>query len=441
MQKHITLFFYRLAIAFYALSAHILSRWNAKARLFVAGRYETFEKIQLFNQKRAQEKQKRPVFWLHAASLGEFEQGRPVLEGFKAKNPHFLIVVTFFSPSGYEQRKNYALADLICYLPFDTPENMAYFIGELKPNLAVFVKYEFWYYLLAELKHKNVPTFLIAANFRRNQLFFKPYGHVFLEILNSYAHIFVQKQDSIDILTHFGIKNASVAGDTRLDRAIQVSKQAKTYPIIANFLQKAPKNDEKKHFSLVCGSTWAEDEAVILDFLEQMKQQNSDIILKIIIAPHELNPKKIAQLIQKAQSKNHKIVPYSAAPSTLAQNLAEADLLLIDNIGMLASLYQYGDFAYIGGAFGGGLHNIIEAAVFGVPIFFGNKTYKKFGESLDLIATGGAFPVQNSDELTTIFATLRNETAYTRAAAAAQNYVINNQGATQKILYRLDELH
>ena len=439
MQTLITLFFYRLAIAFYALSAHILSRWNAKARLFVAGRYETFEKIRFFNQKRGQERQKRPVFWLHAASLGEFEQGRPVLEGFKAKNPHFLIVVTFFSPSGYEQRKNYALADLICYLPFDTHENMAYFIGELKPDLAVFVKYEFWYYLLAELKHKNVPTFLIAANFRRNQLFFKPYGRVFLSILNNYAHIFVQKQDSIDILTAFGIKNASVAGDTRLDRSLQVSKEAKTYPIIANFLQKTAKNEGKKHFSLVCGSTWAEDEAVILGFLEQVKQKNKDIILKIIIAPHELYSKKIGQLIEKAQSQHHTIVKYSTAQSMIACNLAEADLLLIDNIGMLASLYQYGDFAYIGGAFGSGLHNIIEAAVFGVPIFFGNKTYKKFGESVDLIAAGGAFSIKNSDELTAIFTKLQHETAYTRAAAAAQNYVINNQGATLKILAQLDE--
>ncbi len=408
---------YRFAIATYGFAARVMALWNAKARDFVEGRQEIDAKIA------ACKLENKPVFWLHAASLGEFEQGRPVLESFKAANPDWKFVVSFFSPSGYNLRKNYAQADLVCYLPLDSPSNAKRFIAAINPQIAVFVKYEFWYYTLTELHQKNIPTYLICANFRRNQLFFKPYGKDFLAILHYFEHIFVQKQDSLTILNEFGLKKASISGDTRLDRSLQVANQAKSFPIVDYFTQ----NQEK---TLVCGSTWQEDEDVIIDFLKLFFEKNKTKNLKIIIAPHEIKEEKLLKLSQKLPCSS---VRYSHILADTSVNVREFDALIIDNIGMLASLYRYGNFAYIGGAFGDGLHNIIEAAVFGVPVFFGNKNYKKFGESLDLIAAGGGFAVKNGDDLFEIFNQLSDETAYNKAATASRNYVQSNQGATKMI--------
>ncbi len=412
---------YRFSIAFYGFIARILALWNPKARDFVAGRNEIAQKIQ------AAKLTEQPVFWLHAASLGEFEQGRPVLEAFKLQHPEWQIVVTFFSPSGYNLRKNYAAADLVCYLPLDSPANAKWFIQAIKPKVAVFVKYEFWYYTLNELYQQKIPTYLICAVFRPSQLFFKPYGGAFLKILQKFHYIFVQKQDSLALLSSFGIKNVKIAGDTRLDRSLQVSKEAKSFPLIAEFARNSD-------YTFVCGSTWAEDEAVILGFFQRFKQKYPQKTLKIVLAPHEIKEDKIAALQQQFPEKS---VRYSEVKEQAGYNLAPCSLLIIDNIGMLASIYRYGNFAYIGGAYGGGLHNIIEAAVFGLPIFFGNKNYRKFGESLDLIAESSAFPVANADELSTIFTQLMDKKHYIQTAAKSRNYVADNQGATTIIMEEL----
>jgi len=363
----------------------------------------------------------RPVAWFHAASLGEFEQAHPVIEAFKKEHPKYKIALTFFSPSGYEIRKNYSQADWVGYMPMDTARNAKAFLDILQPTKAFFVKYEFWHHYTSELKKRNIPTYMFSAIFRPSQSFFKPWGSFFRNILLRFDHIFLQDEDSALLLKDIGIENCTVCGDTRYDRVIEIAAQAKEIPLAASFQQSKP--------CIVVGSSWNEDLAVLLPLINTFPHS-----LKVIIAPHEISESNL-QYIEKHTPK--KVVRFSKADRA---TVGDFDILLIDNIGMLSSLYRYGDFAYIGGAFGKGLHNILEAAVYGIPVFFG-PSYTKFKEATEMINTGAAFSVSSSEELKQKFTSLYdNVPLQNKLAVTAAGFVKSKAGATPVILAHLNSV-
>ncbi|MBC8110841.1 MAG: 3-deoxy-D-manno-octulosonic acid transferase, partial [Verrucomicrobia bacterium] len=335
------LFLYNLGIFFYGFLARLLALWNPKAKLYIVGRNNIFSRIE-----QALQQQTKPLAWFHCASLGEFEQAKPVIEAFRKKYPDFFIFLTFFSPSGYEIRKNYAGADAIFYLPTDTQANARRFISRLKPDLVCFVKYDLWYHYLTELKKRQIKTILFSAIFRQNQLFFKSYGHFYRNILACFNHIFVQNDSSLVLLQSIGITQTSVAGDTRFDSVAENFANKKEILIAEKF------KDGKK--LLIVGSCWEADLTLIIDFISQFSYP-----LKIIIAPHEIKEWYFSKIEKEV---NKKSVRFSQAD---VLTIAKAEILLIDNVGMLANLYKYGDFAYVGGGFGEGLQNFLETAVFG----------------------------------------------------------------------------
>ena len=401
---------YTLFIWIAQLLYRIVALFHTKARLFVSGRIELFEKMEL-----ALGDNKNPLVWIHCASLGEFEQGRPIIESLKKQSPSLKVLLTFFSPSGYEIRKNYAQADFIFYLPWDTAQNAKQFIAITKPSLAIFIKYEFWYNFTNQLKKNNIPIISASSIFRPDQVFFKWYGSFFRSILKSFSHFFVQTPQSIELLNHIGISQVTLAGDTRFDRVFEVTQQAAEIEIAAKF-----KGNEK---TFVVGSLWPEDLEVLAPFINEHKHS-----LKFILAPHEINERFIAQIEQAISVKT---IRYSCA----TENLESYSVLIIDNIGMLSRIYRYGEFAYIGGAFGKGLHNILEAACYGIPIFFGDKNYQKFHEASDLIMRGGAFTVRDYTELKKNFELLNNKPeSFLLACEVTRSYVIENLGATKKIV-------
>jgi len=392
---------------------HGLAPFHAKAKKMIVGRRHLFAEIE---NKLASNKQ--PIIWFHCASLGEFEQGRPVLEKITADYPGYKIVLTFFSPSGYEVRNNYQGADFIFYLPLDSAANARQFLDLVKPTMAVFVKYEFWYYYLSELKQRHLPAFSISAIFRPEQLFFKSYGSFYRNLLHCFTHIFTQNKTSADLLASAGINHVTVAGDTRFDRVLQTAAAVKNIPVVEAFKQ------DKLIF--VIGSSWPQDMEVLLPFIQKWADQ-----VKFIIAPHEIHEKEITSLAEKLSGR---ALRFSQAAQ---QNPEKFSVLLIDNIGMLGSLYAYGDYAYIGGAFGKGLHNTLEAAVFGLPLFFGT-TYHKFQEAIDLVATGVAFPINTTAELDTAFSRIfADANLYGTITTQAKNYVKHQAGATDIILNHL----
>ncbi|MEH0156671.1 glycosyltransferase N-terminal domain-containing protein [Limibacter armeniacum] len=402
---------YKLGIGFYKVALQAAAPFNEKAALFLKGRKNVFEDL-----KKAFDGNTSPVAWFHCASLGEFEQGRPIIEEFRREYPTYKVLVTFFSPSGYEVRKNYDQADVVCYLPLDTAANAKKLLDIVNPAIAFFVKYEFWHYYLAELKKRNIPTLSVSAIFRQGQAFFKPYGGFYRNILKNLTHIFVQDQTSADLLTGIGLRNVTVAGDSRFDRVKQVVDSRKDLPIAQAF-----KNNQK---TLVIGSSWQPDIEVISKGLENIGEE-----LKIIIAPHEIADASLTKTEEAFSGK--KIIRYSKAS---VDTVATYDILLIDNIGMLTSLYQYGDFAYVGGAFGKGLHNILEAATYGMPVIFGSK-YAKFKEARDLVALKGVFSINNVQEFHMQFEKLfENETERQKAGDICKQYVKENTGATAEIL-------
>ncbi|RDC63521.1 3-deoxy-D-manno-octulosonic acid transferase [Adhaeribacter pallidiroseus] len=405
-----TLLLYKLGIQFYNLLLWTSAPFHPKAKLWVHGRKDFFTGMaQKVSGNQA------PVVWFHCASLGEFEQGRPVMEQIKQDYPGYKIALTFFSPSGYEIRKNYSGADYIFYLPLDTPANAQQFIALLKPKLAIFVKYEFWYYYLAELHQQQIPVISIAAIFRENQLFFQPYGAFYRNILKLFTHLFTQDPESANLLLTHGIKQVSVAGDTRFDRVLQNAKAAKDIPIVEKFKNKEP--------IMVIGSSWLADLRILLPFIQENLHK-----LKFIIAPHEINQSEMKEMLVQFSGKATR---YSQAS---LENVQDYRILMIDNIGLLASLYQYGSYAYIGGAFGKGLHNTLEAAVFGLPLFFG-PVYTKFREAVDLVKLGCAFPVKNTGELHQQFERIfSDEIEQQRITKTASQYVIQQAGATSKIM-------
>ncbi len=402
---------YNLSIHLYILAIRLAARWNPKAKKWINGRKNIFQNIKKEFQPDA------PVVWVHAASLGEFEQGRPLIEAIKKQYPTHKIVLTFFSPSGYEIRKNYDAADYICYLPADTPRNVARFLDLIQPDLAIFIKYEFWFNYLNTLKKRNTPTLLVSAVFRPQQVFFRPYGQFFKRMLFCFEHIFVQDEASFNLLSQNGIQNATVVGDTRMDRVWQLSRQASKIPIVDSF--KA--NNEL----LICGSTWPADEALLFPTFQEIKTTQPN--LKFILAPHQIDEAHIQQIEANLSCSN---IRYSQANEANVQGI---DVLIIDNIGMLSSLYCYGKYAYIGGGFGSGIHNTQEAFVYGLPVIFGPK-YNKFKEAVDLVTQGGAFVIQDSKAFEKTLDSLSDETTYATASQVCLDYVQKHKGATERIM-------
>jgi 3-deoxy-D-manno-octulosonic-acid transferase len=399
---------YNTGLLFFRLGVRLAGLFNTKATSFVTGRKRIFENLQSSFAEH-----KGRLVWVHCASLGEFEQGRPVIEGMKREYPDVKILLTFFSPSGFEVRKNYTYADYVYYLPWDTRSNAEKFVSITNPTVAIFVKYEFWYHYSTTLKAKNIPLLSISAIFRPQQLFFKPFGGFYRSILKNYDYFFVQNETSMQLLRSVGIINCAMAGDTRFDRVFTVVKDGEDIPVAKNF-----KAGQK---TIVVGSCWREDLEVLLPMINEGK-------VKFIIAPHEISGKFLQGIERSVRVKT---IRYSAANG---QNLEDYQVLIIDNVGMLSRLYRYGEFAFIGGAFGKGLHNILEAACYGVPIFFGDRNYEKFQEALDLIHRGGAFEIADAADMKEKFEMLNTPESFLLACNVTHSYVIENLGATEKIM-------
>ncbi len=400
---------YKAVIFLYSLSIRIAAIFgNEKAKHFIAGRKNIFAQI----QNKLQPNEKR--IWVHAASLGEFEQGRPIIEQIKSQYPNYKIFLTFFSPSGYEIRKNYSGADYIFYLPPDTRKHAEQFVKMVDPSMVFFIKYEFWYYYLSTLKKKGIPTYLCSSIFRPSQTFFKWYGGWYRQMLGSFNHFFVQTEESKTLLESISIRNVTVTGDTRFDRVYSIATAARELPEIALFTENKP--------CLIAGSSWQPDEELLCEYV------NGSTGIKFIFAPHEIDEAHI-QHIEKLISK--KVVRHSQWKNNTQ---GDFDVLIIDNIGMLSSLYRYGQVAYIGGGFGKGIHNILEAATFGLPVIFG-PNYRKFREAVDLIAHEGAFSISNYHELKQILDKLfADYVFFNKSATTAKQFVNENIGATDKIL-------
>jgi 3-deoxy-D-manno-octulosonic-acid transferase len=407
---------YNVAIAFYAFVVRLVSPFNKKAKKMLAGQKKTFALLKKEIDSRAS------YIWFHAASLGEFEQGRPLMDKIKKEHPEYKILLTFFSPSGYEVRKNYPGADVICYLPFDFFRNATQFLDFSRPVMAIFIKYEFWMNYLSLLKKRNIPTYIISAIFRPNQIFFRWYGKTYRNVLKNFKWLFLQDANSKELLKKLDIcDNVTVTGDTRFDRVQEIYMQRKEIPLLDKFLATPP----DKPFTLVAGSTWEKDEAVILSYF------NATPEMKLVIVPHEVNEEHLKSIISKLKR------PYVRYSQAKENEMPEAGCLIIDCIGLLSSIYRYGDIAYIGGGFGVGIHNILEAAVYGIPVLFG-PNHGKFKEANELIRCGGGFSI-SGDEM---FANRINEfAAYTalllEAGKRSKDYVEQNLGATGKIYQKI----
>ena len=406
---------YSLAIHFYAFIIALISPFHKKARIMRLGQWKTNSILREKIDRNAK------YIWFHASSLGEFEQGRPMMEKIKAEHPEYKILLTFFSPSGYEVRKNYNGADVICYLPFDTPYRVKKFLNLANPSIAVFIKYEFWGNYLQELKHRNIPVYIISSIFRRDQLFFQWFGYPYRKMLYCFTHLFVQDDRSAALLKEFGITNVTVTGDTRFDRVLDVRNQARELSPVEHFVCEGGK---EKRLTLVAGSSWPQDEEILIPYFNEHPE------MKLIIAPHEIHREHLMYIesLLKRPSVRLSDVCHD-------QSLAEGkDCLIVDSFGLLSSIYRYGTIAYIGGGFGAGIHNTLEAAVYGIPVLFGPK-YHKFKEAKDLIKVGGGFSVSDKqsfcekmDELLTYHEVLE------AAGESAGQFVNGNAGATDKIL-------
>ncbi|CAG0992246.1 3-deoxy-D-manno-octulosonic-acid transferase [Flavobacteriales bacterium] len=399
---------YTFAIHLYTQGIYIASSFNTKAKKWIKGRKkwrtELKEKIKDEN-----------YFWVHCASLGEFEQGRPLIEKLKKEHPHIPVLLSFFSPSGFEIRKNYVFADVVCYLPSDTPKNVKQFLDLVKPSAAFFIKYEFWFNYLNEIKERNIPCYLVSGVFRPNQHFFKFYGNWFKKHLTGFTFFFLQNEESCLLLKKIGFTNYLKTGDTRFDRCMENAAFAKEIASIKEF--------KENQFLVVAGSSWPSEEKIIAAYINKQQQG-----VKCIIAPHEIHEAHL-KFIESLFTVP--IVRYSKARK---ENIQNAQVLLIDNIGMLSSLYQYADMAIIGGAFHSRLHNSLEAAVFGIPILFG-PNYHKNVEAKDLIERKAAFSFSTLFEFTECMEKFLNESSFTAESGnAAKSYMAENTGATDKIL-------
>lgn len=404
-----TTFFYNVGIHIYGFLIKLVSPFHAKAKQWVAGRKDFFK----VHSSKINKKNRH--VWFHAASLGEFEQARPLIEAFKKEYPQFKIVLTFFSPSGYEIRKNYTVADHVFYLPNDTKQNSRRFVELINPEMVFFAKYEFWHNYLNTLRRKKIPVYLFSAIFRSNQLFFKSYGQWYRNMLNCFTHIFVQNDNSKELLKSIDFKNVTVSGDTRFDRVYDIAQHTKKFDKVEEF--------KAENKLIIAGSTWPADESLLKEFVN-----NALYGIKFVFAPHEVHKSNIERLVSLFEKD---VVKFSEKDDA---KLKAAKVLVIDNIGILSSLYQYGDIAYIGGGFGVGIHNILEAATFGLPVLFG-PNYKKFHEAVELAGEKGAFPVSNYKELKSVLDKLiTDKEALQFSQEVCKNYVNRKRGATNTIL-------
>ena len=400
---------YNLGLVLYVWAIALASPWHRKAKLWIDGRKGLFRRMKESIDPSAR------IIWIHAASLGEFEQGRPLIEKIRKEHPEYKILLTFFSPSGYEIRKNYDQADYIFYLPIDTPRKARRFLDIAHPEIAIFVKYEFWINLLTELRRRSIRSYIVSAIFRRNSIFFRPYGGMWRQALESFDVMFVQNEESKKLLAGLGFDNVIVAGDTRFDRVAEIAAAAKHIDIIDRF------KGDKRLF--VAGSTWNPDEELLIRLIND----NPDV--KFIVAPHEIDEGCMARLA--AEAKGGTLRYTQCTPHTA---YGSKQLLILDTVGILASVYGYATWSYIGGGFGVGIHNTLEAATFGLPVAFG-PNYAKFKEARDLVTLGAARPVKNYDELRTWFIPLRdNEDFLQKTSRIAKDYTTRHQGATNIIV-------
>lgn len=404
---------YNLSILLYSLMIKLAAPFTVKAKQINEGRNQVFHELE------AEIQHDRPIVWVHCASLGEFEQGRPLIEAIRKQHPEFRIFLTFFSPSGFEIRKNYELADYICYLPADTKRNAEKLIDLVRPKLVFFVKYEFWFHYISELKKRAIPLYLVSSIFRENQLFFKnsPWGKWYRQMLFSFGHFFVQDNQSVDLLHRIGLLNVTKAGDTRFDRVAEIARNGKDIPIVGQF-----KGNSQL---VVAGSTWKPDEELLVQYI------HSHPDTKFIIAPHETKRGNVERLINLLKTP---AICYSEATE---ESVVNKQVLIVDTIGLLSSIYKYADLAYIGGGFGVGIHNTLEAAIFGMPILFG-PNYLKFNEATRMVIIGVAFPVADYKTLQQTVTDLLNDREK-RDLISRECITFTNQniGATRIILNKV----
>lgn len=399
---------YELIISLYTLGVGVASLFNPKARKMWKGGREAFrvlrDKVDCSSR----------YVWFHAASLGEFEQGRPIMERLRAEHPEYKILLTFFSPSGYEVRKNYEGADIVCYLPLDTYFGARRFLSLVHPEVAFFIKYEFWWNYLHILKRRGVPVYSVSSIFREGQVFFRWYGRTYSNVLKCFTRFFVQNDESRRLLATLGITDVDVTGDTRFDRVLQVKQQARQLPIVDAFRQ--------GYKVFVAGSSWPPDEDIFINYFNEHRDW------KLIIAPHVIGNDHIRQIVGKLR---RKAVRYTEATEDSAR---EADCLIIDCFGLLSSIYGYGDVAYVGGGFGVGIHNVLEAAVWGMPVIFGPNN-KRFQEAQDLLASGGGVEIDSYSQFEAVMNTyVADASAMEADGKKAAGYVAAKAGATDVIL-------
>jgi 3-deoxy-D-manno-octulosonic-acid transferase len=403
-------FLYNIAIIIVGFLLKILAIFNKKINLFVNGRKNVFQQLKLHFIDN------KNVIWFHCASLGEFEQGRPIIEKLKSQYASYKILVTFFSPSGYEIRKDYAFAEVVSYLPLDTKHNARRFIEIVNPKIAVFVKYEFWPNILKELKSKEIETILVSSIFRKDQVFFKWYGRWMRNSLQAFNHFFVQNESSEKLLKDIGFKNITVSGDTRFDRVFEITQHDNHLEFIEEFTVSKQ--------ILVAGSTWPKDEVLLTNYINNHISNDE----KYIIAPHNINPKEIEELKNRIKKKT---ILFSDKDK---KNNMDAQVLIIDSIGFLTKVYSYATIAYIGGGFGAGIHNILEPATFGLPIIIG-PNYQKFNEAKELIDLDACQVINNASELNLALRGLfDNKQSIRLKGKNARAYILKNTGASQRII-------
>ena len=404
---------YSLGISLYAMAVKAASLFHAKARLMVKGQSGTFRMLQEHLEADAE------YLWFHAASLGEFEQGRMLMEKIRKQYPQYRLLLTFFSPSGYEVRKNYEGADIVCYLPFDTPGNARRFVEMVHPKMAFFIKYEFWKNYLCQLKRHHIPAYSVASIFRPNQIFFRSYGRHYAKVLDCFARFFVQNEQSYDLLVGKGYDNVTIVGDTRFDRVMEIRMQASEEPLAASFAA-APRKEKTR--VMVAGSTWAPDEEILIDYF------NTHEDLLLILAPHVVSESHLKDIENQLHRPSVRLSQADAATAS------QVDCLIVDCYGKLSSIYRYGEVAYVGGGFGVGIHNVPEAAVYGIPVLIGPNN-AKFREVQNLKKCGAVFEIHDGAELGHVldsFVTHPEERE--KAGKAAEMYIQGELGAVDRIL-------
>lgn len=403
---------YDIGIGLYDFGVHMMAPFSRKPRKMMKGHWVVYRLI------RQQREKDTDYIWFHAASLGEFEQGRPLMERIRAEHPEYKIILTFFSPSGYEVRKDYRGADIICYLPFDKPRNVKKFLDLARPCMAFFIKYEFWKNYIEELSKRRIPVYSVSSIFRKDQIFFKWYGGRYRDVLKYFDHLFVQNEASKRFLAKIDVNKVTVVGDTRFDRVLEIREAAKDLPLVEKFKGNA--------LTMVAGSSWGSDEDFFIEYF------NTHPEMKLIIAPHVIDENHLVEIIDKLKR------PYVRYSRANEKKVEKADCLIIDCFGLLSSIYRYGEIAYIGGGFGVGIHNTLEAAVYGIPVIFGPK-YQKFMEAIQLIDSKGAFSIKDYEELKTLLDKLISDHEFLNEVGThAGNYVTGNAGATDKILNKIN---